>query len=239
MIDPKTPSIAINKNDRGDYIVTVYGAVAHWPKCNSPEPKMSQDKSSQLVKLDKDTRRPVMKDGKEQLLWSWGVQLIVPKGTNGADELMAACVDVRTTDSRLKGKGKIVAIKDGDQVAATNIAEGKNPEYQEWLKGNWLITANSVGTIDKPPRVRNEIYAGAICVAVIQLAAFDQPTNKGVKAYLQEIGRVAAGQRIEFGRPASHLEGAVAFEADSAPAAPQPSTGAPAAAGTDGMPWED
>lgn len=241
MIDPKTPSIAINKNDKGAYVVTVYGAVAHWPKCNSPEPKMSQDKSTQLVKVDKDTRRPVLKDGKEQLLWSWGVQLVVPKSTPGAEELLAACMEIRKTDSRLKGQGKVSAIKDGDKVADANIAEGKDPAWQEWLRGNWLITANSIGTIDRPPRVRNEIYAGAVCVAVIQLGAFEVPGNKGVKAYLQEIGRVAAGTRIEFGRAASVLEGVVEFEEDKseAPTAPEPSTGAPAAAGTDGMPWED
>lgn len=226
MIGPKTPSIAINKNDKGAYVVTVYGAVAHWPRIQDPEPVVNKDKLTGAV-------TPVMnKDGSQKQKWS--VALYLPKSAPGANDLHAACVEVRKNE--LKGVGKIAAMKDGDRELARLVAEmGKDPEKLQHMVGQAIISAST--TI--APIIHNEIYAGAICVAVIQLASYDLET-KGVKAYLQEIGRVAPGERLATGgQRASVLAGAMAFEADSAPTASQPSTGAPAAAGTDGMPWED
>lgn len=233
-MDPKVPAVALNKDDRGNYIATIYGTVAHWPKVNNPEPAMNEDKSAQMVKIDRQTRRPILKDGKEQPLWSWGVQLTVPKGAPGVDDLMNACKDVRKAN--LKGVGKITALKDGDKEADEKVEQGKDEKYQEWMRGQWVITAKSTGTLDRPPIIRNEIYGGAICVAVVQLATFDAGTNKGVKAYLQEIGRVAPGTRIEGGSRQSTIGDSVKFEED-APKDPAPAQ--PAAASNDGMPWEE
>lgn len=235
-LDPTKPAVAINKDEKGNYVVTVYGATAYWPSCNTPEPKMTEDKSSQLIKLDKLTRRPVLKDGKEQLLWTWGVQLAVPKNCPGISDLQEACMDVRKT--LLNGLGKIVVLKDGDKEADAKIAEGKNPEYQEWMRGNWIISANFTNTIDKPPIVRNEIYAGAIVVAVFQPWKFEAERNKGVKGFLREIGRVAPGTRIEFGVRKSTLEGAVKFEEDAAPVAAPAESPTTSGASTDSLPWE-
>lgn len=212
LIDPKKPLVVVNKDDRDNYRVTVYGAVANWPKCNEPEPKMSEDKSAQLVKIDKQTKRPILKNGKEQPLWSWGVQLTVPKDTPGIKDLQEACANVRKAS--LQGVGKFFALKDGDKEADSKVADGKKPEYQEWMRGQWLISANSVGTIDRPPLVRNEVYGGAIVAAVLQLGTFDVGTNKGVKAFLQEIGRVAAGTRHAGGGYSSRMDEGV-FEDDS------------------------
>lgn len=221
MIDPKTPSIAINKNDKGAYVVTVYGAVAHWPKIQTPEPILDANKA------------PVMdKNGNPKKKWS--VALYLPKSAPGVKDLNAACVEVRKNE--LKGLGKIAAMKDGDRELTRLVEEmGKDPEKLQHMVGQAIISAGT--TI--APIIHNEIYAGAVCVAVIQLASYDLET-KGVKAYLQEIGRVAPGERLATGgQRASVLAGAMAFEADSAPTASQPSTGAPATAGADGMPWED
>lgn len=226
MIDPKTPSIAINKNDKGAYVVTVYGAVAHWPRIQDPEPVVNKDKTTGAV-------TPVTnKDGSQKQKWS--VALYLPKNAPGVKDLNAACVEVRKNE--LKGLGKIAAMKDGDRELTRLVEEmGKDPEKLQHMVGQAIISAST--TI--APIIHNEIYAGAVCAAVIQLASYDLET-KGVKAYLQEIGRVAPGERLATGgQRASVLAGAMAFEADSAPATPHPSTSAPAAAGTDGMPWED
>lgn len=214
-LDPKKPLVVLNKNDKGAYTATIYGGIANWARISDPEPILDANKV------------PVVgKDGKPKQKWS--CSLYIPKETEGVKELQAACIEIRKNE--LKGAGKIAALKDGDREIQRLVEEqGKNPEKLESMKGMWIISAST--TI--PPVIHNEVYSGCIAVMVIQLASYDIET-KGIKAYLQEIGRVAAGTRIGGGPRAAVLT-SVAFETDDTPA----STGASSApARDDSNPWE-
>ena len=213
-LDPKKPLVVLNKNDKGAYTATIYGGIANWARISDPEPILDANKV------------PVVgKDGKPKQKWS--CSLYIPKETEGVKDLQAACIEIRKNE--LKGAGKIAALKDGDREIQRLVEEqGKDPEKLESMKGMWIVSAST--TI--PPVVHNEVYSGCIAVMVIQLASYDMET-KGVKAYLQEIGRVAAGTRIGSGPRAAVLT-SVSFEADE--------SAAPAATGatkpTDSNPWE-
>lgn len=211
-IDPKKPLVALNKNDKGAYTATIYGGIANWAHISDPEPVLDLNKA------------PVMgKDGKPKQKWS--CSLYVPKDTEGVKDLQAACMEIRKNE--LKGAGKIVALKDGDREIQRLVEEqGKDPEKLASMAGMWIISASTT----LPPVIHNEVYSGCIAVMVIQLTSYDLET-KGVKAYLQEIGRVAAGTRIGGGPRAAVLT-SVAFEADDVSAA------APAAPKDDANPWE-
>lgn len=216
-IDPKVPMIAVNQTTDGKTVATIYGGIANWPRIQTPEPILEKDGTPALDKSGKPKQK-------------WSCSLYVPKSTPGAKELWEACVALRKAD--LKGVGKIAAMKDGDKELDRLVSEmGKDPEKLSGMVGMWIISAST--TI--PPVVHNEIYGGCVAVMVIQLASYDNET-KGIKAYLQEIGRVAAGQRIGGGPRAAVLTN-LAFEEDAEPAgAPAASTSA--ATSGDSMPWE-
>lgn len=217
-MDLKKPGIHVEVKD-GKTVATICAAQAMWCRVNDPEPMLD---NSGAPKMDRNGNA----------MRQWRVQLRVDKDTPGARELMQACVDLRK--SALKGVGKIPACKDGDKEFARLVEEmGKDPEKVADIKGKLLINANS--TIQ--PIVHNEVYSGCIATAVISLASYDRDGSKGIKAYLQEIGRVAPGERLAGAARQPTLE-ASAFEADDAPAvAPAPAQKAPAAADDD-LPWE-
>jgi hypothetical protein len=220
-IDNKAPAIEVNKDSEGRYVCTVRGAQAQWARVNTPEDMVDANGQPRKNKRGEPMRK-------------WSTSLYLPKDAPGVKEMMAACQEIRKTD--LKGAGKIVAIKDGNREIDRMVQDlGKDPAKLESMKDKVIVSCSS--TLE--PKVHNEVYSGCIAVAVITLASYDMEGSKGVKAYLNEIGRVAAGERIGGGGPrASVLAGSVQFEADDAPATGSgTSTDAPKADDA-ANPWE-
>jgi len=200
-IDNTKPAIEVNKDSEGRYVCTVRGAQANWARVNTPEDMIDAATGQQK------------KNKRGEPMRKWSVALYLPKDAPGVKEMMAACQEIRKAD--LKGAGKIVAIKDGNREIDRMVTDlGKDPAKLESMKDKVIVSCSS--TLE--PKVHNEVYSGCIAVAVITLASYDMEGSKGVKAYLNEIGRVAAGERLGGGGPrASVLAGSVQFEADDVP----------------------
>lgn len=194
-IDLKSPGIHTEIKD-GKTIATICAAEAQWARISDPEPL-----------LDANGAPSIDKHGNPRNMWS--VELRLPKTAKGVREFMDACVDLRKKE--LKGVGKLAVCKDGDKEHARLVEElGKDPEKISGILGKVLIKANT--TIK--PTIHNEVYSGCIASAVIQLATYDRDGSKGVKGYLQEIGRVGAGERLSAGSRAPMLS-ASAFDSDA------------------------
>lgn len=215
-MDTKKPAITVNKDSEGRYVCTIYGAQANWARVNTPE-----------IMLDTNGLPRKNKRGEDMKKWS--VALYLPKDAPGVSDMMAACQEIRKAE--LKGAGKIVALKDGNREIDRMVNDlGKDASKLESMKDMAIVSCSS--TIE--PKVHNEVYSGCIAVAVITLASYDMEGSKGVKAYLNEIGRVAAGERLGGGGPRASVLTNVAFEADESSA---PASSAPAK--DDGKdPWE-
>lgn len=217
-IDTKAPRIAVNKDSEGRYVCTIYGAQANWARVNEPEAVLDLNGAPKKNKRGEDMKK-------------WSIALYLPKDAPGATEMLAACQEIRKNE--LKGAGKIVAIKDGNREIDRMVQDlGKDPAKLENMKDRVIVSASST----LQPLVHNEVYSGCVAVAVVVLASYDMEGSKGVKAYLQEIGRVAHGERLSGGGPrASVLGGAVEFEKDEAPESAAASIPAKS---SDANPWE-
>jgi len=218
-IDPTQPRIVTETTTDGKITATLYGAQANWCRISNPEPV-----------LDTNGAPAIGKDGKPRM--SWSVNNYLPKGCPGIEEYQAALIALRKRD--LKGVGKLIALKDGDKEIERLVNDlGKDPEKLTGMAGKWIIPANTFSQ----PFVHNEIYSGAIVVCRIQIASYDRDGSKGIKAYLQEIGRVSDGERIGgSGAPVARISG-ISFATDSAPAESAPAPSATNYA-KDKNPWE-
>lgn len=214
-IDPKQPRITVNRDTDGRYVCTIYGAQANWARINEPE-----------VLLDPNGLPRKNRRGEEMRKWS--VSLYLPKGAPGVSDMLAACQEIRRAE--LRGAGKIVALKDGDrEIDRMTNDLGKDPSKLDGMRGKAIVSASST----LQPLVHNEVYSGCIAVAVVILASYDMEGSKGVKAYLQEIGRVAHGERLGGGGPRTSVLTSVEFEPDAPPPQEAPSTPQ-----NDKDPWE-
>ena len=194
-IDLKTPAIHVETRE-GKIVATICAAEAQWARISDPEPMLDANGSPSLDRQGNPRNQ-------------WSVELRLPKTAPGVKAFMDACIDLRKKD--LKGVGKLAVCKDGDKEHARLVEElGKDPEKISGILGKVLIKANT--TIK--PTIHNEVYSGCLATAVIQLATYDRDGSKGVKGYLQEIGRVAHGERVSAGSRAPMLA-ASSFESDT------------------------
>ncbi len=213
-IDPKTPKIVVTRDAENRVTCTIYGGIAMWARVNEPEAMLDPTGAPRKNKRGEPVRK-------------WSTSLYLPKGAPGVEEMMAACQAIRK--SELKGAGKIVAIKDGNREIDRQVNDlGKDPSKLEAMRDMAIVSCST--TLE--PKVHNEVYSGCIAVAVVTLAAYDMEGSKGVKAYLNEIGRVAHGERLGGSGPRASVLTGITFEADATPAS------IPAAAQDDANPWE-
>lgn len=219
MQDATRPAIETTVVD-GTVHATVYGAIANWVRLSDPEAII--DKITGIQKKNK----------RGEPLYQWSTTLYIQKNCPGVEKYREAVMDLRKRE--LKGAGKLACAKDGDaEIRRLTEEMGKDPAKLQDLAGMLLIPANTM----IQPMIHNEVWSGSIVVASISLATYEVDGTKGVKAYLNEIGRVADGTRIGGGPRAAVLTG-VSFAKDDV--APPASEGAPAYKKDDTSknPWE-
>lgn len=234
-IDYSKPQIIIENDPNGYHKVTFCGATANFARISSPE-----------IVLDANKNPEMGADGNPKL--QWGVVLSYSPDTPGLKDLEEMCFGVLR--DMFGGEGNC-PVKYGDEEYAASrkkyraMSEEDAEKKWGWKRGKVLI---KVAT-KKRPFIHNAVDSSDTVVAKATLCAYPKKgedpkkaKNKGVSAFLDEIGTVKRGPGFGGGAgggvPRASLD-ISQIMADSAPAASQPSTTAPAAAGTDGMPWED
>lgn len=91
-----------------------------------------------------------------------------------------------------------------------------------------LMQISSTDTRPAPITDQNEMYAGARVRASVGVFAYDKPTNKGVAFGLNNVQKIADGERLDGRVPAADE-----FEADASLAADLSAMDAPEVTGTD------
>jgi len=138
----------------------------------------------------------------------FSVCLLIPKGDKETLAKIKTAIDAVKTDAKATTTwgGKYLAsfkspLRDGD----TERDLEKNPEY----KGHFFINCNTgqkpdvVDSALNPIMDKSEVYSGCYGRASINFYAFSVDGNKGIAAGLNNVQKLADGERLGGGSRAS------------------------------------
>lgn len=148
-------------------------------------------------------------NGKEK----YAITMLFPKGTDldALKKLAKDAVAEKWPDPNKRPKNIRYPFRDGDEVDWDGF------EGNVFIKASSLYRPGVVNQKVKPVLDPEEIYAGCYCRAEVNAFAYDTQGNKGVSFGLQNVQKVAEGDRFGGRKDPEKVFGAVEQEADDDP----------------------